>query len=236
MRRAGLACLSLCLLLVPFLHRPDTRSRKLPLEGARNTRELGTIPVRGGQVRPGWVYRANSLEKLSDADVQILTRAGLRSVIDLRTRAVRTRHPDRAELLKTLQHVYLLPMEVHTSAGGYRRLPEDYSTEFRQLFGIFARRENYPLLYHCTAGKDRTGIVSALLLELLGAERPQIMADYLASRDNGRQFHVRREWLEGLLMAVDGAGGIDAYLERHGIAAPQREQIRRLLIVPAENR
>lgn len=229
----GLLALSVLLLCQCFSQQPSPKSRKLVLEGAANCRELGGLEVKGGRVRPGWVYRTNTLEGLTDADLTRMKGLGIRTLIDLRLAHGHYERADRPEFVRSVAHLYWLPMNVDNSPEGYRRLPERHIKQMRELFTILSGRDAYPVLYHCHAGKDRTGIVTALLLELLGAERQTILGDYLSSRDNGAEFDVRKEWLEGLWSGVDAAGGIDAYLDRLGIPSAQRQAVRSLLVVPA---
>lgn len=231
-RRALLSLMAACLLVCQCYSKPQ--SRKVTLQGVANARELGNIPVKGGHLRSGWVYRTNSLYKLTNSDVRHLKQLGIRSLVDFRLDADRLQHPDRPEFIQSLAHVYWLPMSVETSPRGYRQLPEQHPRQIRELFEIFSKRDSYPLLYHCAAGKDRTGIVTALLLDLLGADRKIIMADYMASQENGAKFYVQADWMQALLTAVDAAGGIDAYLDRYGVTKVQRKAICSLLIRPGK--
>ncbi len=219
-------------LFFPAHSNPLTEQRKIPLQGATNTRELGDIPVRGGRVRAGWVYRSNALYTLTESDVERLKRADIRAVVDFRMEPDHSQKADRPDFVEGLDHVYWLPMTLTTSPSGYRTMPDKFPTQFRQLFEVFADEDNYPLIYHCAEGKDRTGIATALLLELLGADRQVILDDYMASQDNGPRFVVDAEWIKGSLAGVDADGGIENYLERRGVPRAQQEAIRQLLIVP----
>jgi len=224
--------LVLWLAILPVASSPLSEARRVPLQGVRNARELGGIPLAGqAHVRPGWVYRTNSLFALTDSDMTRLQQLGIRSLIDFRLDWDRIKHPDRPDYLPRLAHYFWLPMTLNTTPAGYRKMPDEYAEQIRELFHIFAQSENYPLLYHCAEGKDRTGIATALLLELLGADREQIVDDYMASLANGKKFYVEEAWIRGLLEGVDAAGGIDNYLDLHGVPREDREAIRRLLIV-----
>ena len=226
------AFLLLLMLVLPLRSSTLSDARRVVLQGVANARQLGGIPVRGGKVREGWVFRTNSLYRLSDGDEAILRSLGVRSVIDFRLDWDRKKHPDRPDYLASLDHYFWLPMTLNTTPEGYRKMPDEYSEQIRELFHIFAGAENYPLLYHCAEGKDRTGIASALLLELLGADRAQIVDDYMASQANGSRFHVEEAWIRGLFEGIDAAGGIENYLDLHGVSLLDRDAIRHLLIVP----
>ena len=224
-------CLLFLLLTLVAWATPNWEERRVPLQGVANARQLGGIPVTGGRVREGWVYRSNSLFGLTDSDKARLQELGIRSLIDFRLDWDRKKHPDRPDFLVGLQHYFWVPMTLNTSHSGYRKMPDDYPDQIRDFFHIFAQAENYPVIYHCAEGKDRTGITSALLLELLGADRKIIMDDYMASRAAGSRFQVNESWIGGIFEAVDEAGGIDNYLEQHGVSREDRESIRNLLIV-----
>ena len=233
-----LPALLLCLLLgVWFYFAPPpggllsrAAERRVSLERAPNTRELGGIPLRTGTFRKGMVYRSGALCFVTPSDSQALAALKIRTVLDFRTATEITRDgPDRPDLVTTS-----LPMRLRfLGAAGYASLPRDFSPQFRSVFSILSRSESYPVLYHCAVGKDRTGIVTALLLELLGADRPTIMDDYLQSARNSRRLFVRAGWLEGLFGAIDAPpGGIEAYLGSLGIDGGTRTAIRTLLIEP----
>lgn len=226
------AFLLMLILALPLHSSRLSEARRVVLQGVANARQLGGIPVRGGKVRDAWVYRTNSLYRLTAADTAELRRRGVRSVIDFRLDWDRKKHPDRADYLAGLQHYFWLPMTLNTTPEGYRKMPDEYAPQIRELFHVLAQAENYPLLYHCAEGKDRTGIATALLLELLGADREQIVDDYMASLANGSKFYVEESWIRGLFEGVDEAGGIENYLDLHGVSLVDRDAIRHLLIVP----
>ena len=210
--------------------KPLTR-RRLALEGAHNLRQLGEIPVRGGKVRSGWVYRSNSLCRITPLDVDTLNAIGFHCLLDFRLSRERTpQKSDPPAFLETLV-VHDLPMQMELSRDGYARMPSENRDSFRKAFHFLAQRESYPILFHCVTGKDRTGIVSALLLALLGAERSVILDDYMESQRNGGAFHVEEDWINGTLDAVAQSGGIEAYLESYGVNPAEQRSIRQILIV-----
>jgi protein-tyrosine phosphatase len=164
-----------------------TRDRHIELTGARNVRDLGGLPlVSGSMTAFGRLYRADSLHALTADDQQRLIDRGLRTVIDLRSNAEAGAKPG-----------------VFTGAGrvSYWRIPafgEDYQSfatlpevyaylirhrqdALRQALGLVATPNLGPVLVHCAAGKDRTGIVIALALSLAGVTREAIVDDYALS-------------------------------------------------------
>ncbi|MEU9594172.1 tyrosine-protein phosphatase [Streptomyces sp. NPDC048193] len=172
--------------------------RLIELEGTVNFRDAGGYRTEDGQwVRMGAVYRTDSLDKLTDADLAKLKRLGLSVDYDLRTASERSAAPDRlptgvryvvADVLGDSSPVFAMPATAAeaeqmmidgeksmVSSTGARSA---YSTVFAGLV-----RDADGTLYHCTAGKDRTGWASAALLTALGVPRETVMKDYLASND-----------------------------------------------------
>lgn len=170
--------------------------RLIPLEGASNFRDLGGYQTTDGRtVRRGLIYRAGSLARLTDADHAKLTALGLKYVCDLRSDQEVRNLPDR--LPQGVRHEHLAIFNENESRVGVKALlfrrheldrviAESYTDfmlkEKPQVFGAALRRladpANLPAVFHCTAGKDRTGIVAALLLMLLGVPDETIIADY----------------------------------------------------------
>lgn len=185
------------------------RSRHLPLEGSFNIRDLGGYPTQSGsETRFGRVFRADSLHCLTPQSQQALLGAGVRVVIDLRTAGELqagpnpfTDHPD-----VKYQHVSLFePLYLKGNLGGGNRADIDLPTLYRLalehaqepikvVLEAIAQTEE-PVLFHCTAGKDRTGIIAALLLALAGVTSKDIVVDYAATTEYVRPLmdHLRQE-------------------------------------------
>lgn len=197
----------------------------ITLEGTKNTRDLGGMPVAGGHLRRGLLYRSGALCFATSADVETLHGLQLRTVVDLRTdNEIAKDGADRIVLTHNLR----LPMTSYHGLGAesYRSLVLQNGRVLRDFFGMLARSESYPVIYHCSAGKDRAGILTALLLDALGTPRDIIMDDYLQSQRNSPKLEVHQEWLEEVFAAVDRSGGTVAFLAIQGIPAGQLEQIR----------
>ncbi len=179
----------------------DLLPRHIALEGCSNLRDLGGYRGAGGRrVRMGQLFRASSLFALTDADQPALASLGLRTVVDLRGEAERERAPSR--LLAAPPEQVALPVEPTVGASlrdllargeatgegvlallarAYDAYATDKLPQFRALLELAADATQRPLLFHCTAGKDRTGFATALLLTALGVGRDVIIADYLAT-------------------------------------------------------
>ncbi len=167
----------------------ETRERLVALDGAFNFRDLGGYPTTDGRmIRWGRLFRSDTLHELSEADVLRLRGMGLATVIDLR-RVVEVERTGRGPLSdEGVQYRH------YSVVGeGSDRAPPDTqeALALRYLWYLDVGRDALvstltmvgnpdcqPLVFHCTAGKDRTGVVAALVLELLGIERSVIAADY----------------------------------------------------------
>ena len=176
------------------LHLAD---RLIRLDGAVNFRDAGGYRTKDGQwVKMGEVYRSDALNHLTDADVAKLERLGIRAVYDLRMQAERTADPDRVPSGAT----YTVA-DVIGDSGAFTTMPKSEAeavqmmvegekvfvsgnsarAAYSAVYAGVADESQHGVLYHCTAGKDRTGWSSAALLTALGVPRETVMADYLAS-------------------------------------------------------
>jgi len=203
------------------------------LQGTRNTRDLGGLPLAGGQVRAGMVYRSGALCFITPQDVETLKALRIRTLVDLRRQSeIDKDGPDRLVGPKVL----FLPMVNSQGLGqeAYHYYMLENAPAIAGFFGALSEPGSYPLLFHCSAGKDRTGILAALLLELLGASRATIEQDYLQSLKNSPRLIVKPEWLGEVFAAVDKAGGIQAFLSANGVTAAQQARVRELLIAPKQ--
>ena len=227
--------------------------RALHLPTAPNFRDVGGYRTGDGRwVRMGLAFRSDQLDRLDEADLGVLARLAPAIVADLRTAGERRRGADRlppgAEGL-----VEDVLADADTSGAGFlsAKTPEaaaDLMIAANRQFvslasaraayaGLFARLTTTPgaVVYHCSAGKDRTGWASAVLLTALGVPRETVMADYLASNGyltakNRAMFAhmtpaqaanvepvmtVRRAYLEAAFAEVDRRyGSFTAYLDQ----------------------
>jgi len=200
-------------------HTCSPMKRHVPLAGQPNFRDLGGYETRDGRrVRWGTVYRSGELSQLSDADLEVLERLGIKMVVDLRSpQEVSARGESRApQGAQTLRlpiasgdmFAKLIPMFLQ---GDFSKLPSDLLQrvnrvlvrDFRDQFGGLLRAvlepQNRPLVFHCTQGKDRAGFGAAVVLSALGVPWPTVVEDYLLSN------HLRREANEKMLAMIRGA-------------------------------
>lgn len=204
--RSMLAAVALCLAMpmtaVPVAAQtaPATHERLVPLEGGQNFRDIGGyVGVGGKTVRWGMVYRSGSMHYLTAADFAALRARGIKAVVDFRSPGERNAEPvawpaDAAPRIFTAeQRIVANPMLAKLFAPGqsveamrqgmatlYREIPFQLAGQYRTLFAEL-RDGDVPLVFNCTAGKDRTGVAAALLLTLLGVDRETVIADYLLS-------------------------------------------------------
>lgn len=189
------------------------RDRLVALEGCLNFRDLGGYPAADGRrLRWGLVYRSDSLHALTPRD---LARLGadlrIRDVVDLRTPAERAAEPSRGLEALSLRHHHL-PLYDGTEAGGERpglALDEIYFLLLRfahqrvvRVLATLSEAEG-PAVFHCAAGKDRTGIIAATLLGLLGVDDEVIVADYALTSRN----------IEGIIARLRATGGYQDMME-----------------------
>ena len=165
----------------------------MPLAGAYNFRDLGGYPTAdGGATRWKQLYRSDTLHDLTEKDLAALRQVGLHTIIDLRTAAelqTTGRGPLQGEdiaylHLSVIQEaisndpVVLPPLAELELASVYLRWLESSPRAFIEALAALGRPENYPAVFHCAAGKDRTGVLAALVLDIVGVKRKTIVADY----------------------------------------------------------
>jgi protein-tyrosine phosphatase len=169
-------------------------ARHLPLPGTYNVRDAGGYETRDGRVvRWRTLFRADSLHQLAEDGQVHLVKAGLQTVVDLRRDEELAKAPNvfaASERVRYVQ-VSLSPNPIRADERGefapdslartYRGIVDGRHSELRQILQTLAQPGAFPALVHCTAGKDRTGIVVALLLALAGVDHATIADDYALS-------------------------------------------------------
>jgi protein-tyrosine phosphatase len=266
------------------LEAPDGRrftvaERRIPLEKANNFRDLGGYRTRDGRrVRWGVLYRADSLHRLSDDDKIALSRLPLRRIIDFRDRQERSSRVSR--LPEPEPELVTIPVASEQFSAtaieqrirnrevadidfwklmeeGNREFVSDFEEEFSHFFTLLANPEATPTVFHCTAGKDRTGFAAAVVLLALGVPRETVIRDYLLTNlytANAAErtlfllraylffqtpaeqlrplFQAQRDFLEAALDEIDARwGSFDVYLrEALGVPDERRDALRDLLL------
>jgi len=152
----------------------------------------------GRRVKPGLLYRSGDLSRLSEEDLGRLRRIGIRMIIDFRADRELLLHPTpRIETVEEVNRL-MIPdsardgaeqmLKEHDASGlemilvqDYRRMIRDHHNEFTEFFSLLATTDLLPLMYHCAAGKDRTGLATFLLLVALGVSEENARKDYFLS-------------------------------------------------------
>lgn len=167
-----------------------TRDRVLVWDGCVNVRDLGGVPLDGGgETRFGVVVRADSIGGLTDAGWRALREYGVRSAVDLRADEELAEDAPRTAPFPVLR-VPIVPWELTHLAHdwpsmqvGYLAILEHFRPQFVRAITAIATEEA-PIVIHCQGGRDRTGLVVALVLALAGVDAETIAADHALSDEN----------------------------------------------------
>ena len=258
--------------------------QRFAFEGLDNFRDFGGFPAAGGRrLKAGRLYRSASHGRATDADLEALHALGISVIVDLRRQAERQRDPSRrhpefaCEVIASegghdegdswVDHITssdLSPESFRAYMLGYYR-DAPFNPRLIDLYGRYFQAlatVDGPVLIHCAAGKDRTGILAALTHHVAGVAPDHTMADYLATNDPARlerrlpqvtqaifehtgrtlppttvmvAMGVEGEYLEAAFAAMgERFGGIDGYLaETLGVGPGEGAAIRARLLEQA---
>jgi protein tyrosine/serine phosphatase len=179
--------------------------RRLSLEGPVNFRDLGGYPtVTGRTVRRRHLFRSDALHRLTERDAARVRALGVTTLVDFRTPRERERAgPGGIAYLDDVEHVHLPtidetrrdPEEIArsfaTAADAYLTMLERGAGAYASALRIVAASEQ-PVVFFCSAGKDRTGVFAALVLGLLGVADEDIVTDYALTAEVIERIHVFR--------------------------------------------
>jgi Tyrosine phosphatase family len=192
--------------------------------GGRNFRDLGGHPTADGRrVRSNKVFRSAHLAQVPDESP--LRDLKLRTLVTLQSRLeVRHLGPPHAEFLDTGLRWEHIPIgdpwfredgfhKIETKPGHeHLVILTEFLEGWNSFFKILAEREVYPLLFHCSAGRDRTGVGAAMLLEMLGVARERIVADFLVSNTTFPQMPLKSTQLEPIFELIDQHGDVEGFM------------------------
>jgi protein-tyrosine phosphatase len=232
----------------------------MPLTGLYNLREVGGYPAAdGGTVRWGTLFRSDALHRLDESGTAAIAALGLRTIVDLRTQMEVDVAPSAlAGVTAATTHISLLtgdlqslPLELDAV---YRYIIDACGKTVGEAIKLLCAPDAFPALVHCSAGKDRTGIVIALILAVLGVPDEVIAADYglsggyLDQENTAVIGQVKAstglgESLTNELLASPPAliarvlanvraswGSVDEYLLDHGLTAADLASLRAALV------
>ncbi|PZW03372.1 Protein tyrosine/serine phosphatase [Micromonospora phaseoli] len=239
-------------------------NRRIPFTAAFNFRDVGGYHGQDGRtVRTGRLYRSDSLHRIGDADRDAFAALGVRTVIDLR-RPHEVERDGRVPDFDGLTYRHIHPDHAEWEEQPYqpggdlaRYLADRYADLARtgtaglaEAIGLIAEGANAPVVVHCVAGKDRTGIVCGLTLAVLGVDDAEIAADYSLSTEASQRFSA---WVaatfpdsaplptpflsspaEAMLLFLaeirEGHGSVDDYLRQAGVTGDQLAALRTNLL------
>lgn len=240
----------------------ETHSRWITLEGATNVRDLGGHTTDSAMTRWGSLFRADNLHRLTAADQERLLAAGVRVVIDLRHHDEVQNAPNVLAAHPGVDYRHIPLFQNPPSASGaslpdlptiYRYMVNECQPGFGAALAAIAEADGGGVLFHCTAGKDRTGILAALLLRLAGVAPEAVAAEYALTteamarlrpaileqvRQRGGSVEATERMLSseapdmlGLLAYVDERyGDVEGYLKAIGLSEAQIERLRARLV------
>ena len=233
----------------------DDWNRSLDFPALLNARDLGGHPtVDGVRTRRRSLLRADDLAQLTEQGLRALADYRVETVLDLRWPEEIALQPSPVPRIRGLRYqpVSLLAdsaAEWRALGGGCAKeqwictVLEHMQPQLRQALGVIAAAPAGPLLFHCVAGKDRTGLIAALLLTLADAVPEAIAADYAASAECLREAYLARyadgdraaiieavrcpeEGVYNMLAWLEAEGGVGAYLRRIGLSAAEIARLR----------
>lgn len=220
----------------------------ITLTGCPNFRDLGGHQTSDGRrVRTGRVFRSDSLHALTDDDAAALREVGVVTVYDLRTRAEIDEHGVgplydgqqaaryvHAPLFETTPEHWLASTEPHNSARvgrEYFEMLELGADSIRRVVADLGDEDNLPAVFHCMAGRDRTGTMAAVLLSTLGVDDDAIAADYGVTGERLPDEGLVSGAVDVLLARVEREHGSAAgYLRSVGVTNDQIQALRRSLL------
>ncbi len=246
----------------------EAPERLIALEGAVNFRDLGGYPA-GNAHRTRWrlLFRADGLGELTETDLAMMRGLGIRTVVDLRSAGELERGRFDVDAHPVSFH-HLPFIETIPDPEEFDRRPDLLQSQYLEMLDtsgdqivaalrVLASPDALPAVFHCTAGKDRTGLLSAIVLSLVGVPEDTVVADYaLSAAAMGRlrekivlkypESEERLNSIEGVFTAephkmqvlLDYAreryGSIEAYVEAIGGEPTLVSTLRDSLLEPLE--
>lgn len=249
-------------------HCMTTLIRYIEFQGSRNFRDMGGIAAATGITRHGVLYRSDRLSNFTPLDQRAFSDLGIATVIDMRLAEERRKAPNCLQSdprLKQITHEFLPRHTARMIAGinsgtlnpntafdamlaQYRALATDHTADYLAIIKNILAHSSSPSVFHCTSGKDRTGMVAAIILLMLDVPEAEIIRDYVMTEGRIEKVDLFADTVDpqvvDIIMAADPAyietaiaemiaayGSTEAYLQEGiGITAEMRDSLRSLLI------
>lgn len=254
-------------------YRVKVATRNINIPGIQNFRDLGGYKSvdTGKSVSWGMLYRSAQIDSIPPCSRRELKNMGIRTIIDLRAEEERHNYPQLHDDEFKIVHIPIPTGNMDKILQGIqeekiksdtiyrlvermnRELVMNYQKEFKELFSVLLNRDCYPAVIHCTSGKGRTGIVSALLLAALGVNEDVIMSDYRLSNDyfnipkaskyayqlpaNSQEaittiYSAKEDFLNAAKEQIESEyGSVQDYLKKGiGLSAEEIEELRSILL------
>ncbi|SFR74910.1 protein-tyrosine phosphatase [Agromyces sp. CF514] len=201
---------------------------RIPVAGTYNFRDVGGLPAATGTVRDGVLYRSDGLYRIGDEGREQLRELGVGIIIDLRDENEAARMPDDIDGLD----VEVLRLPVFEGSGAsqgtagislealYDRIVTMHAPIVVDAVREISSAGERSVLVHCTAGKDRTGVVVAIALLAVGVDREAVIDDYARTEGN-----LAGEWLEEMIELIGRYGVPDSPALRTLMGGSPREAI-----------
>ena len=254
-------------------YRVKVATRNINIPGIQNFRDLGGYKSvdTAKSVSWGMLYRSAQIDSIPPCSRRELKNMGIRTIIDLRAEEERHNYPQLHDDEFKIVHIPIPTGNMDKILQGIqeekiksdtiyrlvermnRELVMNYQKEFKELFSVLLNRDCYPAVIHCTSGKGRTGIVSALLLAALGVNEDVIMSDYRLSNDyfnipkaskyayqlpaNSQEaittiYSAKEDFLNAAKEQIESEyGSVQDYLKKGiGLSAEEIEELRSILL------
>ena len=167
---------------------------KIYLEGTHNTRDLGGYLLPNDIIKSGILFRSDKLKNLTKDDIIQIKNLGIQRIIDFRSEIERLKEPN--VIIESIEYIEM-PIEVdkkinkkiNEALNNKQNMKQflieanrDFVKEYKDVFSKFLKeiiKKPVPTLFHCTAGKDRTGFATYLIYKILGLDDETILEDYM---------------------------------------------------------
>lgn len=229
-------------------------SGTLPLKGTQNTRDLGGYITKDKKITKYKEFiRSSSLSNITDEDIDFLVKYGIKTALDLRSEEETKDKPSRLKDINGIKY-YNVPLSVDdmqadiTKENGYFDMIQGYikrlsnKKAIKEIFDIISDNLQGGLIFNCTAGKDRTGIIAMLILGIANVQLKDIVANYQVSHTymgedpefvreynitKSRVFLSKPEFIDATIEYImDEYSSFDNYLLSCGISISQIEKIK----------